>query len=124
MTDIEKVIETMKGLCLCGNCTTPSIKGFERCADCNRYKAKQLTIQALQEKAEREKNLPLTLKELQEMDGQPCYVVDMEPYGWENNWYLIDVATETVYNQDRCYLFKNIIGFAYHFKKEDESNEL
>lgn len=78
-------------------------------------------VEALEEKAKREKNSPLTFEELQEMDGQPCYLTDMEPpeYGWENGWYLIDAETETVYNQDKAFFIKSAVGLAYRFKKEE-----
>jgi hypothetical protein len=41
-----------------------------------------LAIQALQEKKEREKNEPLTLEELKEMDGEPVFIVFDKKHGY------------------------------------------
>ena len=45
-------------------------------------------------------NEPLTLEQLREMDGQPVFLVFMQPieYGWEDQWALVDSENETVFN--------------------------
>ena len=52
---------------------------------------KQFLFEAIKEKAEREKNAPLTLDELQQMDGEPVYVVDMVT-GFDNQWCIVYVS--------------------------------
>lgn len=59
MADIKKLenaIETIKSLVFCGNCTTGD------CKNCDRFKAKNLAIETLQEKLDHEKQLELLKK--------------------------------------------------------------
>ena len=44
----DKFIEFLKHLSFCSICTTPLSKELESCIDCDRYKVKQLAIQALE----------------------------------------------------------------------------
>ena len=69
-------------------------------------------------------NEPLTLEELREMDGQPVFLVFMQPieYGWEDQWALVDSENETVFNSAYKFDFSNCVGFAYRRPPEGEED--
>lgn len=68
-------------------------------------------------------NEPLTLEQLREMDGQPVFLVFMQPieYGWEDQWALVDSENETVFNGAYKFDFSNCVGFAYRRPPEGEA---
>lgn len=69
-------------------------------------------------------NEPLTLEQLREMDGQPVFLVFMQPieYGWEDQWALVDSENETVFNGAYKFDFSNCVGFAYRRPPEGEED--
>lgn len=60
-------------------------------------------------------NEPLTLEQLRKMDGEPVFLVFMQPieYGWEDQWALVDSENETVFNGTYKFDFSDCVGFAY-----------
>lgn len=67
---------------------------------------------------EAEKNEPLTLDELRQMDGEPVYLVNMEtPYGWNDGWYL--VCDDVVYSKHWEFPLWRCPGFAYRRKPKE-----
>lgn len=70
-----------------------------------------------QEKHEREQQKPLTLDQLLEMDGEPVYLVFMEPleYGWEDQWVLINVDEGIAFNNTYYIDLELCTGFAYRY---------
>ena len=68
-------------------------------------------------------NEPLTLEQLREMDGQPVFLVFMQPieYGWEDQWALVDSENETVFNGAYKFDCSNCVGFAYRRPPEGEA---
>lgn len=63
---------------------------------------KEITIEALKEKQERDNPKPLTLDELRERDGKPVYLVRVEHDEEIRNksgegWYLVDARLEQLF---------------------------
>ena len=69
-------------------------------------------------------NEPLTLEQLREMDGEPVFLVFMQPieYGWEDQWALVDSENETVFNSAYKFDSSNCVGFAYRRPPEGEED--
>ncbi len=80
---------------------------------------------ALDAVREQPTNEPLTLEQLREMDGDPVYLVDMEPieYGWEDGWYLVDADEGEAFNGVRKYELERCAGFAYRRPPERSEND-
>ncbi|WP_143436216.1 hypothetical protein [Intestinibacillus massiliensis] len=79
-------------------------------------------LAALREKQERDVNPPLTLEELRGMDGEPVYLVGMEPieYGWRNQYLLIDTDEDLAYNGSYQFDLSRCAGFAYRRPPEGD----
>ena len=62
-----------------------------------------------------EANEPLTLEELRGMDGEPVYLVGMEPieYGWRDQYLLIDADEDIAYNGSYQFDLSRCAGLAY-----------
>lgn len=56
------------------------------------HDAVDMALSALRAQAEAEKNEPLTLDELREMDGEPVWVEVPDGYKHYNGWALVDVT--------------------------------
>lgn len=54
----------------------------------------RLAVEALREQEAREKNEPLTLDELREMDGEPVYIVCKNEL---KIWALVEVCEESIF---------------------------
>lgn len=67
--EIEKGIEILKSIVLCGLCTTAQSRGLESCKDCHLFKAKKFALQAMREKSERNK---MTCVNCQDYNKQRC----------------------------------------------------
>ena len=71
-------------------------------------------LAALYEKLEREKNDPLTLEELREMDGEPVWV-ETSDIKKANRWAFVDVGCEVVrFFDTRCGVKCQVMG--NHFR--------
>jgi len=68
-------------------CTDGQDSGFDR--------AVELAVAALQVQVEAEKNEPLTLEELQEMDGEPVWV---KPIGKDGCWTIVNIYGKSQYH--------------------------
>lgn len=68
-------------------------------------------------------NEALTLEELRGMDGEPVFLVFMQPieYGWEDQWALVNCDNETVFNGTYRFNFADCVGFAYRRPPEGEA---
>ncbi len=108
-----------------------AIKVLSSWAECN-YKptrdAACVAIAALRAQSEAEKNEPLTLEELREMDGEPVYVERPDGYKHYNGWALVDVfwkAKNVIYlvsphgPSDTCETLLKGGGKIYRRKPED-----
>lgn len=82
--------------------------------------ALEMAISALRAQQEAEKNEPLTLDELREMDGEPVWVdcIDSKGYGC---WMLVDVPNECLNNRVYCAVFEDYgeSWLAYRRKLEE-----
>lgn len=69
-------------------------------------------------------NEPLTLEQLRKMDGEPVFLVFMQPieYGWEDQWALVDSENETVFNGTYKFDFSDCVGFAYRRPPEGKAD--
>lgn len=58
---------------------------------------------------------PLTLEQLQRMDGQPVWLEFMQPieYGWSDQWFLIDADEGVAYNSSYRFPLESCCGMAY-----------
>ena len=88
------------------------------------WQAIEAAKDALREKQERSVNPPLTLEELRGMDGEPVYLVGMEPieYGWRNQYLLIDTDEDLAYNGSYQFDLSRCAGFAYRRPPEGGAN--
>lgn len=68
-------------------------------------------------------NEPLAIEQLRKMDGEPVFLVFMQPieYGWEDQWALVDSENETVFNGAYKFDFSDCVGFAYRRPPEGEA---
>ena len=72
------------------------------------YDAAGVAIEVLRAQEEAEKNEPLTLEELREMDGEPVYVVSYNSD--ETGWRIVDSVVDyrgAVFDSDRVNVFFN-----------------
>ena len=83
MSEIEKAIQRLEEY-IGNDCYTT---GFQRICS--------TAITALHEKLERQKNDPLTIKELREMDGEPVWVACKPLEGGDGYWCLCRYGTIT-----------------------------
>jgi hypothetical protein len=105
MSEVEKAIEITKEKNICEFCIDCGID--EICIKCTKVHGRNITeledyynivISTLREKANREKNSPLTLKELQKMTGEPIWIVSL--YGeFVPQWEITSKPTETGYGK-------------------------
>lgn len=62
---------------------------------CNQAEtARNMAIEALREKAERENQEPLTLEELRQMTGYPVYMADLTGGTLWDQWIIFESSTE------------------------------
>lgn len=137
MSEIEKAIKIAedKNICeFCGDCGNDDV-----CIKCKKVASVPIddlrnfysvAIQALREKAERENPKPLTVKQLEKMNGQAVFCVDAKGNG---KWALVhsgnDVCTDGDFGDWEFYEYahKNEYGWhAYRYKPKHigEANDM
>ena len=115
----QEVMDSLR--CLgCGYEHRCSIRG---CA-INRATAEMIEKLAAENEALRNPpNLPLTLEELREMDGEPVWIIPMRGSGGFRTWMLVDAEYELCREaHGEMAVFENCgkTWLAYRYKLEDE----
>lgn len=92
-----------------------------------RIEALDMAIHALRAQQEQERNEPLTLKELRQMDGEPVWVVNVATKkcdGFHDEWALVSAARRNVESVSVIYHFENYGEFWLAYRRKPEEGEV